>query len=151
MTVLIKKLFNKTKEVIMKIFNFILLALTVVLSACSSKDDEGGGLNPFAPNNTASSVTINVSHLESTQYTDVIEFYFKPSTGITITKVDVAVQTFTDVLQGDSQTVYEKDQWSMLVGYQGVEVGQEWTFIFHGKDAAANKDFQVTTKYVVNN
>lgn len=135
----------------MKTYNFILLTFTLFISACSSKDDDGGGLNPLVPNNTSSSVTINVSHLESTQYTDVIEFYFKSSANITISKVDVAVQTFTDVLQGDSQIIYEKDQWSMLVGYQGVEVGQEWTFTFHGKDAATNKDFQVTTKYVVNN
>lgn len=135
----------------MKVLNFIILSLTVALSACSSKDGDGGGLNPLAPVNSNSSITINVAHLESTQYTDVIEFYFKPSVNITISKVDVAMQNFTEVLQGDSQTIYEKDQWSMLVGYQGVEVGQEWTFTFHGKDAATNKDFQVTAKYVVNN
>lgn len=135
----------------MKIFNFILLTFTLFISACSSKDDDGGGLNPLAPNNSSSTATISISHLESTQYADVIEFYFKPSISITITKVDAAVLTFTDVLQGDSQTVYEKDNWHMLVGYQGVEVGQEWTFTFHGKDATTNKDFQVTAKYVVNN
>ncbi len=134
----------------MKIFNFVLLALTVILSACSSKDSDGGGLNPLATNTTNPSLTIDVSHLESNQYTDVIEFHFKPSVNITISNVDVAVLTFTDVLQGDSQTIYEKDQWNMLVGYQGVEVGQEWAFTFHGKDAATSKDFQLTAKYVVN-
>ena len=141
---------HKIQEVTIKIFNFILLAFTLILSACSSKDEDGGGFNPLISTTPNSSITISVSHLESTQYADVIEFYFRPSANITISKVDVAVQTFTDVLQGDSQTVYEKEQWSMLVGYQGVEVGQEWTFIFHGKDAATSKDFQVTTKYVVN-
>lgn len=136
----------------MKVINFVIFSIAFILSACSSKNDSGGGLNPFTPQNTqTSSVKIDVSHLESTQYTDVIEFYFKPSTNITISKVDVAVLSFTDVLHGDSQTIYEKDLWSMLVGYQGVEVGQEWTFVFHGKDTGTTKDFQVTTKYIVNN
>ena len=136
----------------MRIFNLFLLAVSLILSACSNKDSDGGGLNPLAPQNTQSaSVTIDISHLESTQYADVIEFYFKPSVNITLTKVDVAVLNFTDVLQGDSQTIYEKDNWYMLVGYQGVEVGQTWSFTFHGKDVTNNKDFQVTSKYIVNN
>ncbi len=137
----------------MKIINLIIIAFAFVFSACSSKDDDGGGgLNPFAPQNTqTSSVKIEISHLESTQYADVIDFYFKPSVNITLSKVDIAVLDFNDVLQGDSQTVYEKDNWYMLVGYQGVEVGQTWSFTFHGKNMENNKDFQVTTKYTVNN
>ncbi len=143
---------HKSKEAAMKTFNLIVLAFAFLLSSCSSDDDEGGGgLNPLGSPNQNSSVTINVSHLESETYQDVIEFYFKSSVDITINKVELSVMDFNDELQGDTQTVYQKDEWYMLVGYQGVEVGQEWMFTFYGKESTNNNDYKVTTKYVVNN
>ncbi|VAX26151.1 hypothetical protein MNBD_IGNAVI01-3146 [hydrothermal vent metagenome] len=135
----------------MKISNYILFVLTAIVPVYTRKDGDDKGLNSLMPTHENSSTTIDISHLESTQFNDVIEFYFKPSVNITISKVDVAMKNFTDILPGDSQTIYEKDQWSMMVGYQGVDVGQEWVFVISGKDSSNNKDYQITTKYVVNN
>lgn len=135
----------------MKIVGIIIIAFSFILGSCSKNDDDSSG-NPLGPGggSQAASVSIDVSHLESTQYANVIEFYFKPSTLITLSKVDVAVGSFTDALAGDSQTQYQKDQWYMMVGYEGVEVGQQWTFTFYGKEVDANRDFNTTVTYVVN-
>ena len=147
----IKISIEKMREVILKIVNFIVFTFSFVFSVSRNKGDRNSTLNPLAVGNKdqRSTVRIDISHLESTEYANVIEFYFKPSQSFTLSKVNVAVLSFTDEIKGDSLTVYNKDNWHMLVGYQGVEVGQQWSFTFYGKELTNNKDFKITLKYVV--
>jgi hypothetical protein len=95
-------------------------------------------------------VSIMMSYLQSKRYENVIEFWFKPSTGIQITKVDVSIDKFTDTIMGDSQTIYSNDQWYLLVGYEGVENDQEWKFDFYVKIDNSQIVCKLEAKCVIN-
>ncbi|MBI9073240.1 MAG: hypothetical protein JEY94_16675 [Melioribacteraceae bacterium] len=137
----------------MKIIGIVMLCFSFLFVSCS-KDSDDSNSNPLAPgiggNQENSSVRFEVSHLESSQMEGVIEFYCKPSANVKISKVDVSVLQFTDVLDGDNQTVYQANQWYLLGGYEGVEAGQVWTFRFTGLLAENNSNFTVTSTYTVN-
>jgi hypothetical protein len=133
-------------EVVIKIIGVITLVFSFIFSSYGKSDD----MEPLSQNSFSSSVKIDISHLESTLYKNVVEFYFKSSALISISKIKLNVGTFNDELRGDLQTQFKREQWYMLGGYEGVEIGQQWIFTFYGKEVEANKGFKTTTNYVVN-
>ena len=93
-------------------------------------------------------VVIQISH-RAGQDPNTTEFIFNPNTDITISKVDVQVNGFTDTLNGDGTTVFKKDNWYVLGGYTGVSSGQQWKFTFYGKIAATGSDYTTTSNYTI--
>ncbi|MCB0730204.1 MAG: hypothetical protein KDC88_04145 [Ignavibacteriae bacterium] len=78
-----------------------------------------------------------------------VQFLFKPSVDIKITKVNVEMGGATDELTGDNTTVYNGNNWHVLAGYTGVESGQDWSFTFTGTIVSNNQSYSVTSKYKV--
>lgn len=138
----------------MKILGILMICFSFLLVSCS-KDGDDGGSNPLTPgltgNQNNNSVQIEVSHLESKEYQNAVEFYFKPSANIKVSKVDVSVMDFKDELDGDNQTIYQAEQWYLISAYEGVEEGQKWSFKFTGVLAENNQSYTVTSVYTVNN
>lgn len=134
----------------MKLTNFVLLSLSILISSCNKKSDDSDS-NPLSPGgaNDNSSVNIEIIHQESQEYYNVVEFWFKPHSNIRVEKVAVKVSNFEDTLDGNLDTVYEKDRWYLLSGYEGVELGQVWSFTFHGKIDPSDQGFQKTISYTV--
>lgn len=133
-------------EVIIKLVGIITLVFSFLLPA----SDRVKGNKTSLSEDYNHTIYLDISHLESSQYPDTVELYFRSSSSITISKIKIRVGKFRDELSGDSTMQFEKDRWYMMGGYEGVEPGQEWTVTFFGREVSSNKKFKATTKYVVN-
>lgn len=78
-----------------------------------------------------------------------VDFLFKPSIDVKITKVDVEMGGATDVVTGDGTTVYSANNWYVLAGYNAVSSGQQWNFTFTGNIASNNQGYNVTVNYTI--
>ena len=78
-----------------------------------------------------------------------VDFLFKPSVDVKITKVDVKMGDASDKVDGDGTTVCSGGKWYVLAGYNGVESGQQWSFTFVGKTASDDKDYNVISNYTI--
>ncbi|MCW8848871.1 MAG: hypothetical protein OQJ81_02750 [Melioribacteraceae bacterium] len=123
---------------------------TITGRIASNNNDFTSILNYSVPLEFVSS-TNNVSFVIDLQQgaQGDIEFLFKPSVDVIITKVDVEMGGATDLVEGDATTVYQADTWYSIAGYNGVESGQKWTFVFTGKVSGSNQDYSVSADYTV--
>jgi len=144
---LLKMVHDKAVEAKIKLIGIITLAFSF-LSPISSKSCDSGKISFSEEFNDT--IFLDVSHLESSQYADTIELYFRSSSSITISKIKISVGKFGDELSGDSIMQFEKDRWYIMGEYEGVESGQEWAITFYGREVSSNRKFKATTRYVVN-
>jgi hypothetical protein len=118
----------------------LILSCLLYLAGCSS--------NPTSP--TASNVTFAMSSQAGT--TGGIQFNYKPSVDVKITKVIVTVATpaFTDTLTSNIPNyTWSKDTTYALKEYTGVATGQVWNFNFAGTTVSGNTAYNVTSNYTV--
>ena len=91
-------------------------------------------------------VEIMITNTESNNLENVTEFWFKPSENIRISKVEISLPGFEDSILGDESSEYKNNQWYLLVGYEGIEIGQKWQFIFYGTVVGKTNQFSSIVK-----
>jgi len=125
-------------------------SFTITGKIASNNSDFTSNVNYTIPagfQGTTNSVSFEIGY-QAGQQGDV-EFLFKPSVDVIITKVDVEMGGQTDMVEGDNTTIYNADTWYILAGFNGVASGQTWTFKFTGKISATNQEYSITTQYTV--
>lgn len=80
-----------------------------------------------------------------------ILFHATPSVAVKVAKVTCSLpaQNFTDVVEGDANTIFNANEAVGIQEYTGVASGQQWTFKFEGTLASNNQAFNVTSNYTV--
>jgi hypothetical protein len=104
------------------------LLIAVLITACS-KNDTGTGLLGVG-NNT---VTFTMGAQQST---NGVQFTWKPSVSVRVTKLILGTNGFSDTITDNSNQLYTANQvWVYPNEYTGVTTGQQWQFNFTGTDS----------------
>ena len=90
---------------------------------------------------------IDIVHQQSASIDNITEFWFRPTDDIKINRVEIRLGSFEDEIIADAQTIFEKNQWRQLVGYENVKPGQKWRFIISGLYIEKDIRFTKVCKY----
>jgi len=94
-------------------------------------------------------LNIEITHKESTTHDNVTEFWFRPNKKINLIKVIVRIENDEDVIEGNKETEYSNNDWHLLVGYEDVRTGDNWTFTFIYSLTDRNEPLTLKINYTV--
>lgn len=114
--------------------------------------DGGDGVSGGGGGGGTGNVTFTVTAVQGAQQ-GFTNFAFKPSVNVTVTTVEVSLPaqnfTFTETNPNPDE-VFDPAVGFQIEDYQGVAVGQQWTFKITGKiGSSTGQAYDVTVNYTI--